>query len=63
MRRPAKRKMGDPPGEAPAAELCAAASATIARVGRLADCTLVAEDGSSYEVSKAIMAAHSGVLG
>jgi hypothetical protein len=51
-------------GEAPhTPELCSAAAAAIARVGSLADCTLVAEDGSGYKVSKAIVALHSSVFG
>jgi hypothetical protein len=46
-----------------APKLCSAASEAIKRVGNLADCALVAADGSSYEVSKAVVAMHSNVLG
>jgi hypothetical protein len=47
--------------EAP--ELCSAAADAMKCVGDLADCTLVAADGSSYKVSKGLVAAHSRVLG
>jgi hypothetical protein len=40
-----------------------AAADEVQRVGALADCTLVAADGSSYKVSKAITAVHSRRLG
>jgi hypothetical protein len=46
-----------------APELCSAAAAAVDYVGNLADCTLVAADGSSYKVSKGFIAAHSKVLG
>jgi hypothetical protein len=46
-----------------ALKLCSAASEAVKRVGNLADCVLVAADGSSYEVSKAVVAMHSNVLG
>ena len=49
------------PHQAP--QLCSVAAAAVARVGSLADCTLVAEDDSSYRVSKAVVAVHSSVLG
>jgi hypothetical protein len=44
-------------------KLCSAAADAVERVGTLADCTLVADDGSRYQVSKAVMALHSRVLG
>lgn len=51
-------------GTSGAPELCSAAAAALAQVGGLADCTLVAEDGSTtYKVSKAVVALHSSVLG
>lgn len=46
-----------------ALKLCSAASEAVKRVGSFADCALVAVDGSSYEVSKAVVAMHSNVLG
>jgi hypothetical protein len=46
-----------------APELCSAAADAMARVENLSDCTLVAADGSTYEVSKAIIGVHSAVLG
>ena len=51
-----------------AAELCSAAADAIESVGHLADCTLMYAEGSGHKwittkVSKAILAAHSKVLG
>ena len=46
-----------------ALKLCSAANQTMERMKKLADCALVAVDGSSYEVSKAVVAMHSIVLG
>ena len=48
--------------------LCAAATEALKSVGNLADCTLMYADGSGHKciaikVSKAIIAAHSKVLG
>lgn len=54
--------MGDEAYHTPDRQLCSAAAAAIARVGSLADCRLVAEDGSSCKVSKAVVAVHSSVL-
>jgi hypothetical protein len=44
-------------------EMCSAAADTMERTGYLADCTLLAADGSSYKISKAVMAVQSRVLG
>lgn len=46
-----------------APDLCGAAAQVMERVADLADCTLVAADGSSYKMSKAVTAMHSLVLG
>jgi 6,7-dimethyl-8-ribityllumazine synthase len=47
-----------------AQKLCSAATDAMERIGDTADdCTLVAMDGSTYRVSKAITALHSRVLG
>lgn len=43
--------------------LCPEALKCMARIGFLADCTVVTADGTEYAVSKALLAAHSEVLG
>lgn len=43
--------------------LCPEALKCMARISSLTDCTVITADGREFAVSKAIMAAHSEVLG